>query len=123
MATASSIPTPTKASDLVLSRMQKKMFERWVSMWKRCGTGLGLHAWTAQRLETLTVDDYTALHAIGVNNDRAPSPILDSKPAPKRRVATPTLSASQREAIRQLVISGRISPTSPAAQCAAEEES
>lgn len=97
------------------------------------------YSYYAQLLENAAIDFYNSQKIVGVNrpeersvleSNPAPKrrgarpalPVLNSKPTPKSGSARPSLSPTEREAIRSLVISGKISPSSPAALVAAEED-
>jgi hypothetical protein len=118
MATSESIPT--KASDLVLCKMQRKMFVRLVVMWRRADTGLDFYIWCAQKLENLAIDDFNAQKIVGLNREekstRAAFPI-------SRGRGRPQLSVKERAEIKAAVIAGKIRNDSAAALlCASQEE-
>jgi hypothetical protein len=117
MATSETIPT--KASDLVLFKMQRKQFARLVTMWRRCETGLDFYTWCAQKLENMVIDDLNAQKVDGLNREERPTrPTL---PVSRGR-GHPQLSKAEREQVKAAIVSGMLRPNSPIALLAAAEE-
>jgi hypothetical protein len=126
MATSTTIPKPENIEhDEILKRVGRVQRERLHAMYQRAvsvpaAASLTEPAYYAQLLENVAIDYFNDQKIIGVDR-REERAVLERKPAKALSVRS-GLSPAQREAIRKLVITGKIPPTSPAAICAAQDE-
>jgi len=88
-------------------------------MWRRCNTGQDFFSWVAQKLESMTIDDFNAQKVIGLNREEKPT--RPAFPISRGR-GRPQLSVKERAEIKAAIVSGMIRPNSPIALIAAAEE-